>query len=158
MMGLWMSNSKVERLAIGDKVPDISMTSFQGDDFTLSQLRGKIVIINFWASWCATCDAESYMLQEVWEEMEPNGNIQILGVDYVDTEVPAQEFINNHGLTYPNCPDLGSKISELFGITGVPETFLIDQNGVLKAIQIGPFDSTDDLRSFIQQAVNQEEE
>ena len=158
LMGVWMRNSKVERFGIGNQIPEITMTSFQGESYSLSQMRGKIIVINFWASWCTTCDAESYMLQEVWEEMEPNNDIQFLGVDYVDTEIPALEFINDHGLTYPNCPDLGSKISELFGISGVPETFLIDQDGVLKAIQIGPFDSAYDLRSFIEQAVNQEEE
>ncbi len=157
LMGVWMSKSRVERLSIGNKIPEITMTSFQEEDFSLSEMQGKIVVINFWASWCTTCDAESYMLQEVWEEMEPNGNIQFLGVDYVDTETPALEFISSHGMTYPNCPDLGSKISDLFGISGVPETFLIDQNGVLRAIQIGPFDSTNDLRDFIEQAVTQED-
>ena len=145
-------------LKVGEAAPPIEFTLADGTRTTLAEHRGEVVLINFWASWCTTCDAESYMLQEVWEEMEPNGDIQFLGVDYVDTEIPAFEFINDHGLTYPNCPDLGSKISELFGISGVPETFLIDQDGVLKAIQIGPFDSAYDLRSFIEQAVNQEEE
>jgi cytochrome c biogenesis protein CcmG, thiol:disulfide interchange protein DsbE len=157
MMGVWMKKSEVHRLAIGDKMPDFTLTSFDGEPYTLSLLQGKTVVINFWASWCKTCDAESFMLQEVWQDNESAHLVQFLGVDYVDTETPAKEFISSHGMTYPNGPDLGSKISKLFGITGVPETFLIDKNGVLKAIQIGPFDSADDLRDFIKQAESQEE-
>ena len=157
MMGVWMKESKVQRLSIGNEMPDFKLVSFQGDEFTLHGLNGKVVLINFWSSWCSTCDEESYMLQEVWSEVEPSGNIQFLGVDYVDTETPASQFIAEHGMIYPNCPDLGSNISKLFEITGVPETFLIDQNGILKAIQIGPFNSTEDLRDFINQTDNQEE-
>lgn len=156
VMGIWMGNNKVDRMTIGDNVPDFTMTSFQAENFDSSEMRGKIVIINFWASWCNTCDAESYMLQEIWEEMGSSGDFLIVGVDYVDTDKAAQEFIDSHGITYPNFPDLGSKISDLFGISGVPETFLIDQNGVIKAIEIGPFTSTDDLRNFIAQAAGQE--
>jgi len=157
MVGVWMKKSHVQRLTIGGPVPDFSLVTFEGEKFDLSELSGKTVLINFWASWCQSCDEESYMLQEVWKEMESKGDIQFLGVDYVDTESPAREFILAHGMTYPNGPDLGSQISKLLRITGVPETFLIDRNGILKAVQIGPFESTEDLRDFIHQAGDQEE-
>jgi len=152
MIGVWMKKSDGATLEIGKTAPDFSLTSFAGDTYTLSELRGKVVLVNMWASWCFTCDEESNMLQEVWEEVEPTGEVLILGVDYVDTEKPALEFILSHGLTYPNGPDLGSNISKLYKVSGVPETFLIDQNGILKAIQIGPFTSSEDVRSFLAQA------
>lgn len=149
MIGIWMKKSEVTTIEIGKSAPDFSLTSFDGETFTLSELRGKVVLINVWSSWCVTCDEESNMLQEVWEEMEPTDEVVFLGVDYVDTEKPALDFIKSHGLTYPNGPDLGSTISKLYRVSGVPETFLIDQNGIVKAIQIGPFTSAAEVRSFL---------
>lgn len=152
MMGAWMKKSDAKMLQIGQPVPDFSLTSFDGETYTLSQYRGKVVLINVWASWCYTCDEESYMLQEVWTEVEPAGETLFLGVDYVDTEKPALDFIREHGMTYPNGPDLGSAISKMLKIQGVPETFLIGTDGTLQAIQIGPFASAEDVRDFLAQA------
>ncbi len=154
MMGAWMKKSDTKLLEIGQPLPDFSLTSFEGDTYTLSQLRGKVVLINVWASWCYTCDDESFMLQEVWSEVESSGETFFLGVDYVDTEKPALEFIAAHGMTYPNGPDLGSEISKLLKIQGVPETFLIAADGTLQAIQIGPFASADEVREFLSQATD----
>jgi cytochrome c biogenesis protein CcmG/thiol:disulfide interchange protein DsbE len=154
MIGAWMKKSDAKMLEIGQPVPDFSLTSFDHETYNLSQLRGKVVLINVWASWCYTCDEESFMLQEVWGEVEPAGDTLFLGVDYVDTEKPALEFIAAHGMTYPNGPDLGSEISKILKIQGVPETFLIDADGILRAIQIGPFASADDVREFLTQAIN----
>lgn len=156
MIFVWMKKSDETTLEIGKSAPDFTLTSFAGDSFTLSELEGKVVLVNIWASWCVTCDEESNMLQEVWEEIEPSGEVLFLGVDYVDTEKPALEFIQTHGLTYPNGPDLGSSISKLYKVSGVPETFLIDKNGLLKAIQIGPFTSSDDVKDFLAQVGDQE--
>jgi cytochrome c biogenesis protein CcmG, thiol:disulfide interchange protein DsbE len=152
MIGAWMKNANVVTVEIGDKVPDFSITSFENKSYTLSELKGKVVLINFWASWCTSCDEESYMLQKVWNELEPGGNFLFLGVDYVDTEDPALKFISKHGITYPNGPDLGSNISKMFSISGVPETFLIGKDGTLKAVQLGPFESTDDVKTFLAKA------
>lgn len=156
MIGIWMKKSDDTTLKIGNPAPDFSLTTFEGDTYTLSELRGQVVLINMWASWCFTCDEESNMLQEVWIEIQPTGKAIFLGVDYVDTEKPALEFIQSHGLTYPNGPDLGSNISKLYKVSGVPETFLIDQEGILRAIKIGPFNSSDDVRSFLAQAGEEE--
>lgn len=152
MIAAWMKKSVDTTLKIGNPAPDFSLTSFEGKTYTLSELKGKVVLINIWASWCFTCDEESNMLQEVWEEIEPTGDGLFLGVDYVDTEKPALEFIQSHGLTYPNGPDMGSSISKLYKVSGVPETFLVDKDGILRAIQIGPFTSADDVRLFLAQA------
>lgn len=152
MIGAWMKKSGETTLEIGKPAPNFTLTSFSGDSYMLSELKGRVVLINIWASWCFTCDEESNMLQEVWEEIEPTGEFLFLGVDYVDTEKPALEFIQSHGLTYPNGPDLGSDISKLYKVNGVPETFLVDKEGVLRAIQIGPFTSSDDVRRFLAQA------
>jgi cytochrome c biogenesis protein CcmG, thiol:disulfide interchange protein DsbE len=154
MIGAWMKKSDLATLEIGKKAPDFSLTSFENKTYTISELKGKVVLVSFWSSWCTSCDEEGYILQEVWNELEPTGNYLFLGVDYVDTEDPALKYISKHGITYPNGPDLSANISKMFNISGVPETFLIGRDGTLKAIKIGPFESSEDVRIFLAQADN----
>ena len=153
LIGSWLKNSQKTVLSIGQNIPNFSLTSFAGDTYKLSDLSGKVVLVNIWASWCTACDEESYMLQNVWEDLEPSGKIVFIGVDYVDTEKPALEYLQKHGITFPNGPDLASKISRMFRIQGVPESFLIDTDGVLKAIQIGPFSSEQEILDFVNLAL-----
>jgi cytochrome c biogenesis protein CcmG/thiol:disulfide interchange protein DsbE len=153
IMGSWLNKSQVPVLSIGQKVSNFTLTSFSGDAYRLSELSGKVVLVNVWASWCVSCDEEGYMLQEVWKELEPSGKVLFLGVDYVDTEKPALAYLKEHGITFPNGPDLASKISKLFRIQGVPESFLIGTDGILKAIKIGPFSSEDEIRDFVNLAM-----
>ena len=152
MIGVWMTKPSAASLEIGKQAPDFSLTSFENKAYTLSEYQGKVVLINFWASWCTSCDEEGLMFQEIWKELEPGGDYLFLGVDYVDTEDPALKYISEHAITYPNGPDLGAAISKMYGITGVPETFLIGKDGTLKAIQIGPFASSEEIRTFLAKA------
>jgi cytochrome c biogenesis protein CcmG/thiol:disulfide interchange protein DsbE len=118
-------------------------------EIRLEDLRGKIVVINFWASWCKPCEQEAAELQQAWKEYEPTGKVVFLGVDYVDTEPEARVYLKKFGITFANGPDLATKISQYFRIKGVPETYFVDQDGVLRYVQIGPFRSVDDIRAQI---------
>jgi cytochrome c biogenesis protein CcmG, thiol:disulfide interchange protein DsbE len=149
MMGLWIKNPPSKVIKTGQSIPDFSLTSFSGDSYKLSELRGKIVLINVWASWCVTCDEEAFMLQTVWSEVENRDDFLFLGLDYVDTDKPALEFMETHGITFPNGPDIGSNISEMLHVQGVPESYLIGRDGTLKGIQIGPFSSLEQIRNFL---------
>ena len=110
--------------------PDLTLTTFGGETYTLSQLRGKPVVINFWASWCIPCRDEAPGLERTWQTYRDRGLV-ILGVDYVDTEEDAKKFIAEFQQTYPNGPDLGTRISQAYRITGVPETYFISRDGRL---------------------------
>jgi len=110
--------------------PDFTLTTFDGETYKLSELKGKPVVINFWASWCIPCRDEAPGLQRAWENYRDRGLI-VLGVDYVDTEADAKKFIAEFKETYPNGPDLGTRISQSYHITGVPETYFIDKDGKL---------------------------
>lgn len=118
-------------------------------EIQLTDLRGKVVVINFWASWCKPCEQEAAALQQAWTEYEPTGEVIFLGVDYVDTEPEARVYLRKFGITYPNGPDLATRISQYFRITGVPETYFVDQEGVLQHVQVGPFTSIDQIRGQI---------
>ena len=115
----------------------------------LDDFRGRIVVINFWASWCKPCEQEAAELQNAWEEYEPGGEVVFLGVDYVDTEPDARVYLKKFGITYSNGPDLATRISQYFRIRGVPETYFVDRDGVLHFVQIGPFKSIQDIRDIL---------
>jgi cytochrome c biogenesis protein CcmG/thiol:disulfide interchange protein DsbE len=120
--------------------PNFSLTTFDGQNISLTDLRGKVIVLNFWASWCQPCRAEANYLEQTWRKYKDSG-VVFIGVDYVDTEPNALAYINEFGITYFNGPDLGTRISQSYGIKGVPETFYIAKNGELRGLKIGPMES-----------------
>ena len=118
-------------------------------EINMEGLHGKVVVINFWASWCKPCEQEAAELQSAWKEYEPTGQVVFLGIDYVDTEPEARVYLKKFGITYANGPDLATRISQYFRIKGVPETYFIDKTGVLQYVQVGPFTSIDQIRAQI---------
>jgi cytochrome c biogenesis protein CcmG/thiol:disulfide interchange protein DsbE len=106
-------------------------------------------MINFWASWCKPCEQEASDLRSAWDYYKDKGQVVFIGMDYVDTEPEARAYLEKFNITYPNGPDLGTKVSQLFRIKGVPETYFIDPTGVLRYVQVGPFTSVDEIKSII---------
>ncbi|HAL15178.1 MAG TPA: hypothetical protein DCP32_00045 [Anaerolineaceae bacterium] len=117
--------------------PDFTLTSFDGRTYTLSDLRGNVVIINFWASWCPPCREEAAYLERTWRKYKDKGVI-FIGVDYADAEKPALAYIDEFDITYFNGPDLGTRISQSYNIKGVPETYYVAKDGTLRGNHIGP--------------------
>jgi cytochrome c biogenesis protein CcmG/thiol:disulfide interchange protein DsbE len=123
------------------KAPDFTIQSFDGESITLSDFKGTPVIINFWASWCIECDKEMALLEESAQRYQ--GEVVFLGIDYLDTEPKARAYLERFGITYPNGPDLGGRISNDFHTKGVPETFFIGKNGTIRALKVGPLSSAE---------------
>ncbi|HEX7974954.1 MAG TPA: TlpA disulfide reductase family protein [Anaerolineales bacterium] len=117
--------------------PEFSIAGFDGRTVNLKDLRGQVVIINFWASWCPPCREEAAYLEQTWRKYKDRG-VVFIGVDYVDTEKEARAYIKEFDITYINGPDLGTKISQAYNIKGVPETFYVAKNGELRGMHIGP--------------------
>lgn len=155
LMGIGVTRAQQGTIQPGDEVPDFSLTLFSGYEHNgqskvkLSELRGKVIFINFWASWCKPCEQEAPVLEEAWKYYQPSGKVVFLGVDYVDTEPEALIFLKKFANTYPNGPDLGTAISQMFRIKGVPETYIIDTNGILRYVKLGPFLNVDEIRAMI---------
>lgn len=114
----------------GGPAPDFTLKPFNGGTFQLSQKRGKVVLVNFWASWCGPCRAEAPLLNTLWNEYKNKG-VEFIGVDYLDNRSDAQQFIKNFNMSYPAAPDDGTQVSSLYRVHAVPETYLIDKNGVI---------------------------
>ena len=108
--------------------PDFTFKTYDGQEMALSELRGKVVVINFWASWCGPCRDEAPALQNVWEKYQ-NQDVVMLGIAYTDTDAKARAYMDEFGITYLNAPDAGTRISDMYHIQGVPETFVIDKQG-----------------------------
>ena len=108
-----------------------------------------MVVINFWASWCKPCEQEATELEEAWRHYQPGGEVVFLGVDYLDTPPEALTYLETFDVTYPNGPDMGTRIAQAFRMQGVPETYFIDREGVLRYVQVGPFTSAEGIKSIV---------
>ena len=136
-------------VGVGVKAPDFTLTTFEGEQISLADLRGKVVVLNFWASWCKPCEQEAADLEAAWRMYQPGGEVVFLGVDWTDTESKAYQYLEKFDITYPNGPDLGTRISQAYRTTGVPETYIIDRQGVLAYVKFSPFLSLSEITNAI---------
>ncbi|MGQ9501071.1 MAG: TlpA family protein disulfide reductase [Anaerolineae bacterium] len=129
----------------GKPAPPFEITAingeFVGQKFSSTNLRGHIVVLNIWASWCIECVREATVLERAWRAYRPRG-VWFIGVDYLDTDTAALAYLKRFDITYPNGPDIGSRIYQAYRATGVPETFFIDHDGVVQHVQIGSIGQT----------------
>ncbi|MEW6027914.1 MAG: TlpA family protein disulfide reductase [Chloroflexota bacterium] len=157
LVGVTLNKRQQGTVQPGDQIPDFTLPLFSGYEYEgktevkLSDFRGKVVVLNFWASWCKPCEQEAAELEQAWQVYAPGGEVVFLGADYVDTEPEARVYLQKFGITYPNGPDLGTRVSQLFRIAGVPETYFIDREGVLRYVQVGPFTSLEQIQFQIDQ-------
>ena len=149
MIAIQLVKSQQGTVQTGQAAPDFVLTTFEGEQIDTAELRGQVIVVNFWASWCNPCELEAPDLQAAWEYYEPSGDVVFLGVDWTDTDNEAMEYMNKFGITYPSGPDLGTRISQAFRTTGVPETYVINQEGILVYAKFGPFNSLAEIQSVI---------
>jgi cytochrome c biogenesis protein CcmG/thiol:disulfide interchange protein DsbE len=122
---------------VGRPAPPFALTTFDGKAVSLEAHRGKVVVLNFWASWCyPACYDEAPVLEASWRRVQAEG-VVVLGIAIQDKDPASLEFIQRFGLTFPNAPDPAGKVSIDYGVYGVPETFVIDRRGVIRRKHVG---------------------
>lgn len=108
----------------------------------LTDFRGQIVILNFWASWCLPCADEAPILERAHRKLAAAKAGTVLGVTFNDTPDDSRGFVKQHGLTYPSLLDPGTPFADRYGVRALPETFVIDGQGRIRAIARGEINET----------------
>ncbi len=142
-----LQTNRSEQRASGE-APSFTFSTFDGESISLDDLKGKGVVLNYWASWCDPCRDEAALLESYWQREQDNG-IVFLGLDYLDQEPAALDYLAEYNISYPNGPDLQSQAARRYGIKGVPETFFINPSGQIEEIVIGPITSNAQMESLL---------
>jgi thiol-disulfide isomerase/thioredoxin len=122
----------------GFHAPDFTLDLLGGGQVTLSELRGKVVVVNVWASWCPPCRAEMPAIEKVYQAYRDLG-VVVLGVNTTDqdNERDVAAFVQEFGLTFPIPLDRDGSVSRRYAVSGLPTTFFIDRQGIIRSIVVG---------------------
>lgn len=127
------NNANASDPLLGKPAPDFTLAALSTKTtpmIHLANLKGKLVVINFWASWCDPCKQEAPLLQTEWQQTQTQG-VVFIGIDYQDKQSDGLGFLQQMGITYANAADANGATAINYGVTGVPETFFIDRHGTI---------------------------
>jgi cytochrome c biogenesis protein CcmG/thiol:disulfide interchange protein DsbE len=122
----------------GSLAPDFTLADLDGHPIHLDELRGRPVVVNFWASWCVPCVEEFPLLNQAAERHAADGLV-VVGIVYQDRTEAARAFMERYGATWPAAMDPGERVASAYGILGPPQTYFIGRDGTIVARQIGQF-------------------
>ncbi|HET9893455.1 MAG TPA: TlpA disulfide reductase family protein [Streptosporangiaceae bacterium] len=152
--GLGRDPSVIASPLVGRAAPNFTLPQFDGPPVTLSKLRGQIVVLNFWASWCTECQTEQAALDRTWQKFQ-NSGVVVIGVDFEDTTTDARNYVASAGVRYPVVEDARSRTALAYGLRGVPETFVMNRSGRIVNHVIGPVGAaqlTSEINSMLEGA------
>ena len=133
---------------IGKPAPDFQFQSPDGQATSLSDLRGKPVLINFWATWCSPCVYEMPYIQQIYDEWQEKGLV-LLAINIGESSSKVKGFLQSHGFSLPVLLDTEGKIAGQYGIRPIPTSFFIDKDGIIQDVKVGPFQSTAEIESSL---------
>lgn len=125
---------------VGLDVPDMTVTDASGRPMSISELRGSVVFINFWATWCPPCREEMPSIQSLYSRFKDDKGFRMVTVLYRDDYDKAVAYLRENNYGFPVWTDKGERAATDYGVTGVPETYIVDKKGILKEKVIGPAD------------------
>ena len=121
----------VEGTQVGNLAPDFQLQNLDGQAVSLSDFRGKPVLVNFWASWCPPCRSEMPYIQEIYEEWSDKG-LLVLAINIGESSSKAEEFMQSYNLSFTVLLDTKQDVAQRYNITGIPTTFFIDKDGIIQ--------------------------
>ncbi|MCP9465755.1 MAG: TlpA family protein disulfide reductase [Nitrospira sp.] len=126
---LWAMGARVP--AVGTPAEDFQLPDLEGKQQSLGQHRGKVVLVNFWATWCKPCTTEMPAMQAAYDKLKEKGFV-VLAVNELENEARVREHIQRHGHTFPVLMDRDNKVANQFGVVGLPVSVFIDEKGVVQ--------------------------
>jgi peroxiredoxin len=120
---------------VGSKAPDFTLVSLDGEEVSLSDLEGKVVLINFWATWCEPCKIEMPFFQSRYEKYAPQ--FEVLAVNYAEAEETVRKFIEEEGLTFTVLLDRRAEVVRMYQVRGYPTTLVVGADGTIEVYHIG---------------------
>lgn len=124
--------------------PDFVLPSLDGSEVRLSDLKGKVVLLNFWTTWCPDCVDEMPLLQEAYAEKQADGLV-VLAVDLKEDKAKVQRFVDENGLTFTVLLDRKGEVSDRYNVYYIPHTVIIDRDGEIRRVKTGAFASKDEI-------------
>ena len=137
---------------VGEPAPDFQLQDLDGQDISLRDLRGKPVLINFWATWCRPCVFEMPYLQQIYEEWSGEGLV-LLTINIGESPTRVKGFLENYNLSLPALLDTKKNVARKYNITGIPTTFFIDKDGIIQEKIVGAFPSKGAIEKYLSQII-----
>ena len=143
-------NTSGEKPEAGETALDFRFQDAEGQTFALSDFRGRLVILNFWATWCGYCNKQLPHIQQLYDEL-PEPDVVLLTLSKGEEPATVATFMQDEGLSFPVIVDSEQKVSAQYQVTGVPTTFFIDEEGIVQFIKVGYFHSLEDIEEILSQ-------
>jgi len=137
---------------VGKAAPDFELQNLDGQSISLSDLKGKPVLVNFWATWCTPCVSEMPYIQEIHEDWSDRG-LMVLAINMGESSSKVEQFLQKHNLSLPVLLDTKQVVARRYGIRAIPTTFFIDKDGIVRNKVIGAFPSKEAIESRLNEIV-----
>ncbi len=142
----WSMGSRVP--AVGMQAEDFSLIDLEGKSHSLSHYRGKIVLMNFWATWCKSCTTEMPAMQASFDKLHKKGFV-VLAINELEDDATVRAHIKQHGYTYPVLMDRDNKVANQFGVFGLPVSVFVDEKGVVQGSIKGGLLTEQKIQEFV---------
>ncbi len=152
ILGLIAMGCSALVVEVGKPAPDFQLPGLGGAEVSLSDFKGKPVLLNFWAGWCRPCEEEMPYLQQVYEEWSDQGLV-VLTVNLGDSPSEVSRFMQSHQLSLPVLLDTKQSLAQKYNVASIPTTFFIDKDGIIRARIIGGFRSKEAIETKLSQIV-----
>lgn len=146
------ADSKTLVARVGEPAPDFQLQNLNEQSVSISELRGKPVLLNFWATWCPPCRAEMPYLQQIYEEWTEKGLV-LLTINIGESPSKVEDFMQSYNLSLPVLLDTKKVVAQMYNITGIPTSFFIDKNGIIQEKKVGAFWTKEEIEEYLSKIV-----